>query len=95
MSINSDAPKHPPPYKLTEAKEVQTSDTVSLSSWGSDLIIIDLDDSIEVVGNGGDDDDMVRMGELEEVQQGPGLEELEDSDEDEMEPIYFPVEHGG
>ena len=36
------------------------------------------------------------MGELEEVQQGPGLEELEeDSDKDEMEPIYFPVEHGG
>lgn len=94
--IHSDAPKHLPPYELSEAKEVQISDTFSLSSWGSDLTNINLDDSTEVAGNGGDDDDMVRVEELGEVQQRPSLEELESSsDEDEMEPIYCPVEYRG
>lgn len=87
--IHPDTAKHPSPYQLSEASGSQDDDADSLSSWGSDLTIINIE-NLE-----GDEPNDLDGGEEQNGQQH-GLEEVEeDSDNDEPEPVYYPVEHGG
>lgn len=80
--------QHPAPYEPQTG--VRIDEAYSLSRWGSDLTIIDLDENGE---NGLD----TGAGDMGESRSGPGLEEVEsdtDSEMDNEEPTYYQVEEG-